>query len=194
VLIWLNGAFGVGKTSVAFEMQALHRDALVFDPEEIGFALRRAQSPSPRGDFQDDPLWRELVVTSLERVLARDSRPIIAPMTVVNPLYFEEIVGELSARGFDVRHFALLGSRETILKRLRKRGDFGETFAHRNLERCLTALSQPSFAAHVKTDDVPVNALARDLLERVGLSVQVPLESAWSRRWRVWWQHLRLNP
>jgi hypothetical protein len=197
VLIWLNGAFGVGKTSLAFEMQALHPEALVFDPEELGFALRRAVSPSSRGDFQDDPLWRELVVTSLERLLARTSRPIIAPMTLVNALYFEEIVGELNARGFDVRHFALIASKETILRRLKKRGDFGETFAHRHLERCVQALAQPSFAVHVDTEAVSVEGLARGLLERVGLRVSDRLESAWAqrvRRWRVWWQHVRLNP
>jgi hypothetical protein len=196
VLIWLNGAFGVGKTSVAFEMRALHANAVIFDPEEIGFGLRRAQHPSPLGDFQDDPLWRELVLISLERILARESRPVIAPMTLVNALYFEEIIAELRARGHDVRHFALLASRESVLNRLRQRGDFGDSFAHRNLERCLNALTHPMFAAHVPTDGIGVEAIARDLLRRVGLEAHANLEPSWARtlrRWRVWWQHVRLN-
>jgi AAA domain len=196
VLIWLNGAFGAGKTSVAFEMRALHPNAVVFDPEEIGSGLRRAQHPSPHGDFQDDPLWRELVLISLERVLARASHAVIVPMTLVNALYFEEIIGELRARGHDVRHFALTASRESVLRRLRRRGDFADTFAHRNLERCLQALTHPRFDTHVPTDDVRVEAIARDLLERVGLDANANLEPSWARglrRWCGWWQHIRLN-
>lgn len=196
MLIWLNGAFGAGKTSVAFEMRSLHPDAIVFDPEELGFALRRGQTPSPTSNFQDDPLWRELVLVSLERLLARETSPIIAPMTLVNALYFEEIIGELRARGHEVHHFTLQASRETVLKRLRQRGDFGETFAHRNLERCLIALEQPMFGEQVPTDGVSIEDLARDLLHRVGLPITEPRESSLERtlrRWRVWWRHVRLG-
>jgi hypothetical protein len=196
VLIWLNGAFGVGKTSLAFEMQALHPNTLVVDPEALGFALRRMQTPAPRGDFQDDPLWRELVLVTLERLLARETRTLIVPMTLVNALYFDEIVAELRTRGHAVHHFALMAARETILKRLSKRGDFGETFAHRNLERCVAALESPMFGEHVPTDGVDLATLARDLLHRVGLAVTEPRESDLERtlrRWRVWWRHVRLS-
>ncbi len=198
MLIWLNGAFGAGKTSLAHEIQRLHPRVLIFDPEEIGFALRRAQTPRPGGDFQDDPLWRELVLVSLERLLAREVRPVVVPMTLVEPLYFEEIIGELrSSSGHDLHHFALIASKDTILDRLRSRGEFGNSFAAQNLDRCLNALHQEGFATQLQTDHVPLQTLARDVLNRVGLSVsEPPLEPDWKRAWRrwtLWWRSLRFD-
>ncbi len=107
MLVWINGAFGVGKTSLVFEMQALHSAAVIFDPEEIGFALRRTLKPAPTGDFQDIPLWRELVRTSLEHLAFEETCPIFIPMTLVNPVYFHEIIGELRAQGIVIPNWHL---------------------------------------------------------------------------------------
>ena len=56
--VLLNGAFGVGKTTVARRLVRLLSGSLLFDPEVIGFALRRLPSFLPlrgRGtsDYQD---------------------------------------------------------------------------------------------------------------------------------------------
>ena len=44
---------------------------------------------------------------------------MIAPMTLIEPTYFDETVGRLRQRGHDVRHFALLAERETVLTNAR---------------------------------------------------------------------------
>lgn len=41
MLIWINGAFGAGKTHTAFELRRRLADALVSDPELLGVALGR---------------------------------------------------------------------------------------------------------------------------------------------------------
>src|SRR5690348_7546872 len=46
MVIWINGAFGVGKTTVARALHERWPDAVVFDPEQLGFVLRRIV---PRG-------------------------------------------------------------------------------------------------------------------------------------------------
>jgi 2-phosphoglycerate kinase len=40
MIIMINGAFGVGKTSVANELQKTINNSMIFDPEEIGYMLR----------------------------------------------------------------------------------------------------------------------------------------------------------
>ena len=45
-VIWLNGAFGVGKTTVARALAAELPDALVVDPEDIGRMLRKVVPPA----------------------------------------------------------------------------------------------------------------------------------------------------
>jgi len=53
MLVWINGAFGAGKTQTAFELARRLADAHVADPELLGFALRRTLPPAAHGDFQD---------------------------------------------------------------------------------------------------------------------------------------------
>jgi 2-phosphoglycerate kinase len=54
MIIFINGAFGVGKTSVATELSSLIPDSLMFDPEEIGFMLRNILgSIDKKDDFQE---------------------------------------------------------------------------------------------------------------------------------------------
>ena len=41
MIIWINGAFGAGKTTLADELGGRLPDAVLFDPEYVGYILRR---------------------------------------------------------------------------------------------------------------------------------------------------------
>jgi len=49
VIIWLNGAFGCGKTTTASELSVVIPGSRLFDPETVGYMLR-PQSRRSRGD------------------------------------------------------------------------------------------------------------------------------------------------
>lgn len=49
IIIWLNGAFGVGKTTTAWSVISLSR---IFDPEEVGYMLAHVMVHEPVNDFQ----------------------------------------------------------------------------------------------------------------------------------------------
>ncbi|MGI9064262.1 MAG: hypothetical protein ACR2FQ_10695 [Pseudonocardiaceae bacterium] len=61
MIVWLNGTFGVGESSVAAVLQRALPESTRFDPELVGFMLREMVAV-PTGDFQDLPLRRRLVV------------------------------------------------------------------------------------------------------------------------------------
>ena len=82
MIVWLNGPFGVGKTSVARELAGRLPDARIFDPETVGYMLRQVLI-EPVADFQDLPPWRSLVVQTASRVLAYAGGSLIAPQTVL---------------------------------------------------------------------------------------------------------------
>ncbi|TQS23083.1 hypothetical protein [Microbispora sp. KK1-11] len=42
MIVWLNGTFGVGKTTTAAELVRLIPGAHFFDPEQVGVMLRHA--------------------------------------------------------------------------------------------------------------------------------------------------------
>ncbi|CAM04840.1 AAA domain-containing protein [Saccharopolyspora erythraea NRRL 2338] len=174
MLIWINGAFGGGKTQTAHELRRRLPGSLVCDPEEVGIGLRRMMPASLRGDFQDLTAWRQGVHEVLDLVLHKHEGPVIAPMTLVEPVYFDEIVGRLRDAGHDVRHFALLADRQTVLRRLRGRGlgIFREDFAVSKVDLCLDRLRHPEFAEHLWTDHLSVAQVAERIAESVGVALE----------------------
>jgi hypothetical protein len=167
MIIWLNGAFGAGKTKVARRIVALRPEAVLFDPEQIGFLLRRLLPVA--GDFQDLKLWRELTVRLLREAEAGANGLVIVPMTIANPSYFEELVGGLRAGGVALRHFTLVASPATLRRRLRWRLDWPSSrrWALARAEPYAAALAAPMFAEHVDTQGRNVAAIAADILARV---------------------------
>ncbi|MGK5543523.1 AAA family ATPase [Streptomyces sp. URMC 127] len=185
MLLWINGPFGGGKTHTAYELRRRLSGSVVCDPEHVGFGLHRMLPPALRGDFQDLPAWRQGVYEVLDLALREHGGPVIVPMTVVEPEVFGETVGRLRESGHDVRHFTLMASRATVLRRLRERSVVHvlkaaaggsaprrrESFAESMLDRCLERLRAPEFAAHVWTDRLTVPAVAEAVAGAAGLTL-----------------------
>jgi hypothetical protein len=87
------------------------------DPEQLGFGLQRMLPSRLRHDFQDFPAWRQGVYEVLDLILRSADGPVIAPMTLIEPEYFADIIGRLTDAGYDVRHFALLADARIIERR-----------------------------------------------------------------------------
>jgi hypothetical protein len=95
-------------------------------------------------------------------------------MTVVNPLYYEQIIGALQRERLQVYPFTLLASRETILRRLRWRGDGSNSWGARHLDRCLNALSDEKFAVHLNTKGKTIATVAEEIAHSTGLALKPP--------------------
>ncbi|MFF3306160.1 NUDIX domain-containing protein [Streptomyces sp. NPDC002952] len=118
MIVWINGAFGAGKTTTARELIDLIPNSTLFDPEVIGGALTHllpAKRLAEVGDFQDLPIWRRLVVDTAAAMLAELGGVLVVPMTLLRQEYRDEIFGGLASRRISVRH-VLLAPAETILR------------------------------------------------------------------------------
>ncbi|MGQ4511023.1 NUDIX domain-containing protein [Streptomyces sp. DW26H14] len=118
MIIWINGAFGAGKTSVARELVDLIPNSTLYDPGVVGAGLG-CLLPQKRlaevDDYQDLPMWRRLVVDAAAALLAEVGGVLVVPMTLLRQEYRDEIFGGLAARRIAVRH-VLLTTDETILR------------------------------------------------------------------------------
>lgn len=151
-ILWLNGPFGVGKTTVA----RLLTNRRIVDPERIGFVMRRTFW---RGrDYQDVALWRRLVVRQVRRAARKG--PIVVPMTIVRREVLDAVVGTLN----DVRLVALVAPDDVIAARVHAdRLDSGaKHWRLDNLKRCVTAFADPVFGEHVDATRPP-EAIAEEL-------------------------------
>ncbi|GHF86273.1 hypothetical protein GCM10018790_74660 [Kitasatospora xanthocidica] len=210
MLLWINGPFGGGKTQTAHELLRRLPGSVLCDPEHVGFGLHRMTPPALRGDFQDLPAWRQGVYEVLDLALTGHAGPVIVPMTVVEAPYFRETVGRLRERGHDVRHFTLLATRETVLRRLRERG-FGhavrlvagkdaplrrESFALSRLDLCLERLREEEFAQHVWTDRLTVAQVADHIAAACALTLAPNTDGPLRGRLRRAWtgaRHIRFD-
>ena len=170
MIIFINGAFGVGKTTVAERLAQRIPNSLLFDAEEVGYFLRNIVAPIERpDDFQHLPMWRSLTVTTAQMVQQTSGRTLIMPMTIWRAAYFEEVIGGLRAFEPTLHHFCLTATEQTLLARLRGRGDRPEVLAWclEQARHCLPAFQSPAFARHIPTDGQTPDALVEAILARL---------------------------
>jgi predicted kinase len=119
VIIWINGGFGAGKTTLAQELHRRLPDAVVYDPEDVGLMLWRWMRPN--GDFQHLPSWRELVVATALSLRRHHADTLIVPMSLIRDSYRAEILGGLAAAGEEVLHVFLEVDAGVLQERLNAR-------------------------------------------------------------------------
>jgi hypothetical protein len=164
VIILLNGAFGIGKTTVARLLVSHLRRAVLFDPEIIGIALQRTLRLGGRTvyDFQDLSLWRRLTVAGLRAT--RIAFPnVVVPMAISNFFYLEEIRRGIARFDSEVVHYCLRAPIDVVHERLRLRGECGSWCYERAVECCELHASS-AFETHVDAADRNSVEIADDIL------------------------------
>lgn len=176
MIIWLNGAFGAGKTTAAQETLDLLPGSALFDPELVGSGLR-TMLPKERlaqvDDFPDLPSWRRLVVDTAAALLTEMPGPLLVPMTLLRQEYRDEIFGGLAARRIPVQHF-LLHAEETFLReRIDQRalvdGEENRRWCLGHLSRYGAALSWLTADAHIVDTS---HLTPRQTAERLAAAIQ----------------------
>lgn len=195
MILWINGAFGSGKTTSAYELHRRLPQSFVYDPENIGYFLFKNMPDQLRvQDFQNYPQWRLFNYEMLKDLAARHEGVIIAPMTVTNPQYFDEIIGRLRREGIEVKHYILYAERPTLEKRLNKRLQRGETWAKAQIDRCLYAFNHDIPDEKIITDHLSIDAVVQEIAARSGLTLTSDNRSAlkkWTDRIRTLIRHIR---
>ena len=105
MIIWLNGGFAAGKTTLAEELRRRIPAAVVYNPEDVGLMLWKWLPPND--DFQDLPSWRELVIATTLSLRRHHTDTLIVPMSLIRDAYRVEILGALADAGEEVLHVFL---------------------------------------------------------------------------------------
>lgn len=185
MIIWINGAFGIGKTQVAYELLDRIEDGVVFDPESVGEYLRRhIPHEFCNINFQDDVLWREITFQILD-VIDNGSKLILVPMTVIHEQYYEEIIGRLRLKNHTVIHITLVADYNTILLRLKKRFSSSNSWAAHQLETCLKCLSGDKFENKIDTNNLEIYEVAEKIAEISMIKLIKPRKTIPQQRKRV---------
>jgi len=195
MIVWINGAFGSGKTQASMELHRRLPQSYVFDPEHAGYYIRKNMpAANAKNDFQDYPLWRDINYAMLKQIRGEYAGTIIVPMTIVNPGYFDEIVGRLRRDGVQVNHYALCASREVLLARLRSRFDGAGSWPARQIDRCIEGLAHEAFREHIDTDRMSTEEVVERIAELAKLELQPDRRGSVGKaleRWATKLRHIR---
>ncbi|RUS45831.1 AAA family ATPase [Cohnella sp. AR92] len=173
MIILINGAFGSGKTSAANMLLSKLDNSMIYDPEEIGYMIRKIVPESVRhehertDDFQDIELWRTLTVRIAGEVKRQYNRHLIVPMTLYKEANFDYIYDGLKGIDNDVVHFCLIATEETIHQRLAKRGDTYGGWSYQQTRKCVSALKNPKFQEHIVTDHLETREVVDIMLSKL---------------------------
>ena len=171
----INGAFGVGKTTISNELLKVIENSMLYDPEEVGYMLRSVlpeeikRLEAETGDFQDLQLWKELTVKVARLIISKYKVNLIVPMTIRKPEYFTYIFNGFNSIDINTYHFCLTASKETIYDRLRGRGEEEGNWCFKQTDMCLKAYNDYNFEEYIETENVSVNAVVDTVREKLNL-------------------------
>lgn len=168
MIIWISGAYGVGKSTLAEAMAAQMDNALIFDAEEVGNAVRDNYPGCPYGYiFEDYPLWAEFCCILLKDIHTRFHKDILVPMTLLREESYN-IIQRLRDGGIQTELIILEAAAQTIHDRILSRGEEEGCWCMENI-----ALSSNGASAlpgiHIPTTGVPVAELVKRVFAGVGI-------------------------
>ena len=157
MIVFLNGAFGVGKTSTARVLHAALPGSVIFDPEWVGSMLMATLGDRPDwpGDYQDLPAWRRLVVRTVQEVRREVDETLIVPMTVLRAEIWSELSTGFREADAELRAFRLTATETTlrarILGRPEEEGPHDWCLGH--MPAALAALRDDEYGTEIATDE-----------------------------------------
>ena len=177
VIIWINGGFGAGKTTLAEELHRRLPDAVVYDPEDVGLMLWKWIRPND--DFQHLPSWRELVVATALSLRRHHAETLIVPMSLIRDAYRAEILGGLADAGEEVLHVFLEVDAGVLRERLNARvtdpkyAEWDQAARELGMtgvdEMVAAAARQPGGMLLLRSDTLTPAELAEEVLATAGL-------------------------
>lgn len=173
MIVIINGAFGVGKTSVAKMLVKNIPNSILYDPEEVGFMLRNIipneimELEEKADKFQDLELWRKLVVNIAKELISKYNKNLIIPITLRKYEYLKNIYHGLQLIDNDIYHFCLNASIETIHKRLLNRGEKPGAWCFNQTIDCVETFKNSKFSEHIDTENLTLDEIVDNIIKRI---------------------------
>ena len=168
MILWIDGPYGVGKSTLAEALHGLRPESFVFDAEEVGNAVRDNLPMNTYSDvFEGYPLWFEFCSELLLEISKSFWGDIFVPMTLIYPDSFEKIAAPLREYGTDIRHILLESDYETVRGRILERGEDEDCWCIENIGLCLKNQAKFDDVIRIKSVDAPVYELAKEVIRLV---------------------------
>lgn len=169
MIIWISGAYGVGKSTLAEALLKKINNCIIFDAEIVGDAVRENYPNEPYGViYEDYPLWCDFNYMLLRDVHNTFHHNILVPMTMVRQNSYDKIIQRLLDDGIDTKMIILEGSYQCVHDRILARGEEEGCWCMENIEMSSNGSKTVQNGYHISTDNKTVDELTCIVLEYIG--------------------------
>ena len=150
---WINGAYGVGKTTVVNVLKDRLDEAYIFDPESVGNAIRDNYPQEMfKETFEEYPLWLETNYKLLGDIYHKYDGDIIVPMTLLKEESYLQIIKRLRNDGINLIYIFLDGNEQTLYHRMVELGrEEPDGWCVKHIPVCLAVQKEERHAKHINT-------------------------------------------
>ena len=119
MILWLNGTYGVGKTTIAYKIvEKYNKTSKVFDPDLLWKQTIKKNPMMIFGDGaypRDNKRFLKILIDSINQIIKEYNGLIIVPMTIVNEEALKNIQCAIDVR---IKHIVLLANEDVIRQRV----------------------------------------------------------------------------
>lgn len=153
MIYWINGPYGVGKTTIAKLLKERLKKAYIFDPELVGNAIRDNYPKELfKETFEEYPLWLETNYKLLSDIYNKYDGDIIVPMTLLREESYLQIIKRLQDDGVDIFYIFLDGDKQTLHHRMVELGrEEPDGWCVKHIPICLNVQKEERHARHINT-------------------------------------------
>ena len=163
---FINGPYGVGKSTLADKLHELNPNSFIFDAEEVGNSVRDNLPKELFNGyiFEGYELWFKHIADLLIEISTKYTFDIYIPMTLVYKDSLNKIKKLVSNYDIEIKHILLESDYKTIHDRILKRGEEESCWCMQNINLCLNNQKEFSDAIRIKSVGKTVDELAKEVL------------------------------
>lgn len=169
MIIWINGPYGVGKSTLAEALRDKRPNSFLFDAELAGDAVRENLPKSFfRETYEEYPLWHEVCFLLLKELDKTFDGDVFVPMTLKWVESVNAILNRLREAGVPVSHILLEADHDTVHDRILLRGEEEGCWCMEQIDECLNCQRELSCDLRLSTEGKTVEELAEQVRRALG--------------------------